>query len=126
MNHAGPRGWLSRRLLCVVVVLLFAGVSHAGGQSAQKPGFLFELPPNLVRLESGRRNPVFTVGEAVSFTLSRADVATRYEVRNYYGERVAHGAVTGTNLALPAGVRVPGWYKVYLYGVRFRIRAPMG
>ncbi len=123
MNHAGPRGLLFRCLF-FVVMLLFAGVPNAGAQSAQKPGFLFELPPDLVRLDAKRRNPVFTVGEAVSFTLSRADVAVRYEVRNYYGDRVAQGALIGATLVLPAGVRVPGWYKVYLYGRE--PRAPWG
>jgi hypothetical protein len=77
-------------------------------------GWLFDLPPNTVWLDSGRRNPVFYVGEPVSFTLSRAATAVRYEVRNYYGDLVAQGALSGTTLNLP-GVTLPGWYKVYLY-----------
>lgn len=125
MNRSRSRNPLSRFAVAFVVAAVTVAGRTAGAQSpTPKKGFLFELPPDVVQIDAGRRNPVFYVGETVSFALSRADTAARYEVRDYYGNVVAQGAIpAGTTLALP-GVRAPGWYKVYLFGRASR--APWG
>lgn len=75
-------------------------------------GWSWERPPNMVVPLSGKRNPIFYVGEPVRFTMSRSG-AVRYEVRNYYGDLVEQGVVTSP---LTLNVVQPGWYKLYLYG----------
>ena len=75
----------------------------------------WELPPDMVTPVSGKRNHVFYVGQPVVFRLD--GVATRYEVRDYWGNVVDKGLVgpvSGENITLR--VRQPGWYKLYLYG----------
>jgi regulation of enolase protein 1 (concanavalin A-like superfamily) len=73
----------------------------------------WQAPPNLVTMQSSRRNNVFYVGDAVAFQLNKAGAST-YEIRDYYGNVVEQGPVT-SGLLMPA-VKAPGWYKVYLYG----------
>ena len=80
---------------------------------AQAGGWTNKKPANLVTPESGKRNHVFYVGEAVAFTL-KGDAATRYEVRDYWGDIVDKGDA-GAKIAVK--VSQPGWYKLYLYGV---------
>ena len=63
-------------------------------------------------LSAARRGKVFYKGETVSLTLSQA-TATGYEVRDYLGNVVASGSVSGTTLNL--GVfNTCGWYRLYL------------
>ncbi|MGH7213862.1 MAG: PA14 domain-containing protein, partial [Tepidisphaeraceae bacterium] len=74
-------------------------------------GWSWELAPNTVWPDSGKRNNIFYVGEQVSFRLGAA--ARKYEVRDYEGNLVASGNASAlTNL----GVTQPGWYKLYLFG----------
>ncbi|MEI6714513.1 MAG: PA14 domain-containing protein [Verrucomicrobiota bacterium] len=73
----------------------------------------WQMPPTLVDLQSSRRNNVFYVGDAIAFKLNKSG-ATKYAIRDYYGNIVEQGAVTSTTLA--PTVKAPGWYKVYLYG----------
>ena len=70
-------------------------------------------PATLVNLQSTRRGNVFYKGEAVAFKLS-APGASRYIIRDYYGNTVEQGPISGT-LLTPA-VKEPGWYKVNLHG----------
>ena len=70
-------------------------------------------PPILVHVQSTRRGHVFYKGEAVVLKLSGPG-ASRYNIRDYYGNTVEQGGLSSTSLA-PA-VREPGWYKVNLHG----------
>jgi hypothetical protein len=65
-----------------------------------------------------KRNGVFYVGGvSPSLTLSQAG-ATAYQVRNYYGDVVSSGSVSGTTCTptAPAGGWTPGWYRIYFTG----------
>jgi len=73
----------------------------------------WKTPPNMVTLDSGRRSPIFYVGERVAFAVGGKGPATHYEVRDYYGALVDQGRC-GANLAVRA--LGPGWYKLYVYG----------
>ena len=70
-------------------------------------------PPVLVHVQSTRRGHVFYQGEAVVLKLSGPG-ASRYIIRDYYGNTVEQGLLSGTSLA--PSVREPGWYKVNLHG----------
>ncbi len=70
-------------------------------------------PPVSVSVASNRRNHVFYKNDVVSFTLNKTG-ATKYEIRDYYGNVVEQGPVSGTVIA-PA-VRQLGWYKLNLIG----------
>ncbi|MEI7775723.1 MAG: discoidin domain-containing protein, partial [Verrucomicrobiota bacterium] len=70
-------------------------------------------PPIAINVQSNRRGHVFYKGDAISFSLSGAG-ASRYEIRDYYGNLVDQGPVTGTTIA-PA-VRQAGWYKLNFFG----------
>jgi len=85
-------------------------------------GWDWDTISNPVTADSGKRSNVFFEGEPVQFHLTccpkagwpcQAMEATRYEVRDYYGNLVDQGAASAT--ITPAVVR-PGWYKLYLYG----------
>lgn len=78
-----------------------------------KAAWQWQLPPTVVELQSSRRNNVFYVGDAVAFKLNQSG-ATRYEIRDYYGNLVEQGPLSG-NVLSPT-VKAPGWYKVYLRG----------
>ncbi|MHB1035232.1 MAG: hypothetical protein ACYC35_19265 [Pirellulales bacterium] len=93
--------------------VLFFALSLPGQiRPAVAGGWSWALPPDLVKIDSGRRNHVFYVGDPVSFKLA-GSVATRYQVRDYWGEEVDRGPA-GAEIKL--NVRQPGWYKLYLYG----------
>ncbi|MEI6872213.1 MAG: hypothetical protein WCL08_08015, partial [Verrucomicrobiota bacterium] len=70
-------------------------------------------PPVSVSVASNRRNHVFYKNDVVSFTLNKTG-ATKYEIRDYYGNVVEQGPVSG-NVIAPA-VRQLGWYKLNLIG----------
>ncbi len=97
-----------RPLLLSAACLLCLAPSavHAGGWTTKGP--------HPVGINSGKRNNVFYVGEPIVFLLPGREVVTRYEVRDYWGERVDGGEVSGSDLAVK--VTRPGWYKLYLYG----------
>lgn len=65
-------------------------------------------------ITSPKAGRLYLTTDALTFTLSSAGSPgpVAYEVRDYYGDIVATGLVTGTTLTLPA-LRV-GWYKLYL------------
>ncbi|MDR3709412.1 MAG: carboxypeptidase regulatory-like domain-containing protein [Capsulimonadaceae bacterium] len=93
-------------MLLLLLTLIIA--MPASGQ-----GFYYTLPPNVVTINSGQRNNVFYVGQTVSFALSNT-ASVSYAVRDYYGNIVDSGAVSGQKLTVH--VTAPGWYKLYLYG----------
>ncbi len=95
--------------LLVAAAFLLCGLCP----SANAGGWTNVRPPNLVAVNSGKRNHVFSVGEPVAFTL-KGNAATRFEVRDYWGETVDKGDVAGG--AFKVNAKLPGWYKLYLYG----------
>ncbi|MDD5350534.1 MAG: hypothetical protein PHQ12_10020, partial [Chthoniobacteraceae bacterium] len=99
---------MKRRIPCWIACLLTA-LAPAPGRA----GWLPESPPRLVRMDSGKRNNVFYVGEPVRFRLSGPGAAT-YDVRDYWGNIVDHGPAAAT--AIAPKVTRPGWYKLYLHG----------
>lgn len=66
---------------------------------------------------SNRSGLVYVGGSAPEITLSQAG-ATAYEVRDYYGNIVSSGSVSGTKCTptAPAGGWLCGWYRVYFTG----------
>ncbi len=84
--------------------------------SASAAGFSFTLPPDYAAVSSTHRNHVFYVGDAVAFTLSRS--ASRFEVRDYFGNVTVSGVPTANNQILLPSLVAPGWYKLYVYGAR--------
>lgn len=81
-----------------------------GSTPACAGGWSWKLPPGMVKLDSGKRNNVFYVGEPVVFNITGA--AVRYEVRGYDGEIVDRGQTAD---ATTINVKAPGWYKLYIY-----------
>lgn len=77
------------------------------------------MPPDRVLLFCGRRNPLFYVGEPIRFQL-RGGAPGRYEVRDFWGELVEQGEATPS---VAIGPRLPGWYKLYVYGRELPERA---
>src|SRR5579871_5884872 len=88
--------------------------------TAKAQGWVKTLPPDLVTLDCGKRNPVFTVGQPITF-LIRGSSATHYEVRDYWGESVDKGRAGSALMLKP---EPPGWYKLALYGDT--VRPPWG
>lgn len=74
-------------------------------------GWTHKRPQTHIRPDSGKRNPVFYVGEQVTFKLGEA--AAEYEIRDYLG-RLVDGAPAGEQIT--PKVTEPGWYKLYVYG----------
>ncbi len=84
----------------------------APGPAKGKPrGFQYLSNPNGIKIVSGKKNHVFYVGDEVRFDL--AQLAHRYEVRDYNGDVVDSGPA-GESVKLK--VSLPGWYKLYVYG----------
>ncbi len=79
---------------------------------APKPGWVNQMPKDIVKLDCGRRNPFFYVDEEVSFKVT-GPAADRFEVRDYWGEIVNKGPFAAT---LNLKKQPLGWYKVYIYG----------
>jgi hypothetical protein len=84
-----------------------------------KPGWVDQFPADRVQIDPGRRNPFFYVGEELRFQLSASpkfsgSPADRFEVRDYWGEVVDGGSVSGPAIALKS--RPAGWYKLYVFG----------
>jgi titin len=80
---------------------------------AQIQNFNFDSLPNQVYLNAGSLANIFYVGQQVKFGLS-SNGATSYKIRDYDGNLVDQGAVTGSTLT--PNVSLQGWYKLYLYG----------
>ena len=92
------------------LMLLLSAISL----SSHAQGWVKQMPPGIVQLTSGKRNPVFMVGEPISFKVTGKG-AIRFEVRGYDGEITDRGSIPDTgdfNLKREP----PGWYKLYVYG----------
>lgn len=116
-------------------VLLLAFPIVLTGARAARADWLFSYPPNMVNLDSGKRNNVFYSGDSIRFTLTVANYGTyalqgavRYEVRDYWGSVVDQGTTPAPTAAAASTVALrsepPGWYKLYLHGPA--IAAPWG
>ena len=90
--------------------LLLSLLAAAG--PAQAGGWLSQRRPDAVAIHSGHRNNIFYVNTPVAFILQGGS-AVRYEVRDYWGTLVDAGPAAPT---ITPSVRLPGWYKLYLYG----------
>ena len=122
-RSARPR-LLHAAFLRFVLLLLLCVLAAA---PAARANWLFSYPPNQVKLDSGKRNNVFLVGDPVQFSLDIFNYGTynspgtlHYEVRDYWGNVAASGTVPSplpngpTTLLLPT-ITQPGWYKLYLH-----------
>ena len=96
----------------IFVLIALAAIFTLLPHAALAGGWSGKLPPNLVTLDPGRRNPIFTVGEPIVFQVG-GKPAAQYDVRDYYGTLVTHGAVSGATLTVKP--LPPGWYKLYVY-----------
>ena len=118
---------LQIRLRRSLVFLALAALLSAFGAKTAEATWLFSYPPNMVRLDSGKRNNVFYANDPLQFTLSIANYGTytlqgavRYEVRDYWGSVVDQGTTPAptpaTSPTLALQPEPPGWYKLYLHG----------
>ena len=89
-----------------------AAIGLAQARQSAAAGWVSGQAPDTVSLLSGKRANIFYAGEPVRFT-QKGGPAARYEVRDYYGSVVDRGAAPET---VTLNVKVPGWYKLYLYG----------
>ncbi len=97
-------------LLCAIVVCSLC-------PNPARAGFVDGQPPTAVKLVSGHVHNVFYVGKPVEFRVRDRVLdkgAIRYEVRNYVGDLVDSGVVSGETVTLK--VSLAGWYKLYLFG----------
>jgi hypothetical protein len=103
-----------RTLLLALALFGLAGML----ETLQAGGFEHRLPVNRVNLLSDRRNNVFYVGERIFFPIeyqqAYPNAATRYTIRDYQGDLVESGPITGPFIA-PTATK-PGWYKINLHG----------
>src|SRR4028119_1573607 len=99
------RGVFSTGVLVTLAgALLWTVVPPDGRVKPAAASWSWELPPDMVTPVSGKRNHVFYVGQPVVFRLD--GVATRYEVRDYWGNVVDKGLVgpvSGENITRSEG-----------------------
>ena len=101
--------------LLAIAALLGADLARpaSAAPEAPKPGWVSQNPADLVKLDSGRRNPLFYVGEDISFKLSGPS-ASLFIVRDFRGDVVERGSAEASTLKLTR--QPPGWYKLYIFG----------
>ncbi len=96
-------------ILPVVTTVLILGAAPMRGQ-----GWVKTKRPGLVTLDSGKRNPVFMVGEPIQFSI-KGNGAINWEVRGFEGDILDRGT-TGDGTQISIKPQPPGWYKLYVYG----------
>lgn len=96
----------------LIAALAISAVCCPLSQPSAGQGWVKTLPPGMVALDPGRRNPIFYVGEPIQFRVGGTG-ASSYKVRNYWGRLVDEGSVGATLAVKP---EPPGWYKLYVYG----------
>ncbi len=97
----------------LIVCIAFARASgEAKKPEPPKSGWLNDFPPDLVKVETTKRNPLFYVGEPIRFQLN-GPPAARFEVRDFSGEIVDKGPAAAEIKLKP---QPAGWYKVYIFG----------
>lgn len=75
---------------------------------------LSPAPSHYVVCSQAARNGIWYEGDSVTISLSQSG-ADAYEVRNYWGDVVGSGSVSGTSLSLGSSWDC-GWYRLYLTG----------
>ena len=108
--------YLTKAVSTAILSLLAIASPHP----SHAAGWLWNMPPNTVWLDSGRRNNVFYVGETVTLRPT-APGSVAYDVRDYWGNIVDQGPV-GTTIT--PKVTQPGWYKIHLHGSA--VQSPWG
>ncbi len=98
----------------LIFSLFCTGLASAAAPKVEAPkqGWQNGNPPDAVKLDPGRRNPLFYVGEAIRFQVV-GPPANRFEVRDFWGEIVDKGPFSAT---LTIKAQPPGWYKLYVFG----------
>jgi fibronectin type 3 domain-containing protein len=86
--------------------------------SSKKPtktgGWISDAYPNRIDVMWDRRNQIYYVGEPVNITQRHGGWSGQhYEIRNYWGEVVDEGTLTG--MSVRANVSEPGWYTLQVY-----------
>ncbi len=71
-------------------------------------------PSQYTTVSAADRNGIFYAGDTVSLTLNKSG-ADAYVLRDYRGNTVASGSVSGTTISLGSGLDC-GWYRIYLTG----------
>lgn len=96
-----PRIGAHKQTAVIFLSLAVAATLFKGG------GFLKEDPANQISVTCSKRNPIFYVGEPISFSSDKP--CLNYEVRDYFGTIVDKGKSLAQMRAEP-----PGWYKIYM------------
>lgn len=104
--------WRAAALMALALGWLLPSREARAAQEPPKPGWVNQFPKDMVKLDSGRRNPLFYVGEPIAFKLDGPS-AERFEVRDFWGDVVDKGAA---NRTLSLKQQPPGWYKLYIFG----------
>ncbi len=108
------------RVWPIVSAALLFGFCLAGSHEAFAGGWVGKMPPNLAKIESGRRNHAFYVGDPVKFKLTGVKL-DRFEVRDYWGQLIDKGPAAD-EIAIRA--TEPGWYKLYVYAQKPEPKKP--
>ena len=109
-----------RQTICLFIAAIAPQAATAAEplahpEPARTKGWSWKTPPDQVRPVSGKRSHVFYVGEPVTFKLGPSAVS--YEIRDYWGGLVEHGPASAS---IKLQVKLPGWYKLYVYGKEVR------
>ncbi len=73
------------------------------------------FPTTYTTVSCGDLNGIFFVGDTVDLTLNKSG-ADAYEIRNYYGDVMDSGSVSGTTISISSESWPCGWYRIYLTG----------
>src|ERR1700722_11046858 len=87
-----PRSPMRQSIRCIAIIFIISVTFAKVSGEAKKPeppkgGWLNDFPPDLVQVETTKRNPLFYVGEPVGFQL-KGPPADRFEVRDFWGDIV--------------------------------------
>ena len=83
--------WRAAAIISLTVVWLLPSREACAAQEPPKSGWVNQFPKDMVKLDSGRRNPLFYVGEPITFKLD-GPAAERFEVRDFWGNVVDKGS----------------------------------
>ena len=111
-----------RRTFLVVVGLVSVWAALGDPPTAGARGWVGKMPPNRTKIDSGRRNHVFYVGDPVKFKLDGVKL-DRFEVRDYWGQMIDKGPATEQ---ITVNATLPGWYKLYVYAQKPAPKKPKG
>ena len=103
----------SHPLSSIASILLLSACT--GLPCAMAQGWVSSPAAGTVTLDTGKRNPVFMVGEQIQFHI-QGPGGVRWEVRGFDGEVADAGSVLG-GFEIRVKPLQPGWYKIYVYGL---------